>query len=40
MELNINKKIINIFYNETELNELPVIFLNTFNNEGKSVWKK
>lgn len=40
MELNINKKIINIFYNETKLNELPVIFLNTFNNEGKSVWKK
>ena len=40
MELNINNKIINIFSNETELKELPVIILNTFHNEGKSVWEK
>ena len=40
MELNINNKRIDIFCNKTELKELPVIILNTFNNEGKSVWEK
>lgn len=39
-EFVINNKIIDIFYNKTELKELPVIFLNTFNDEGKSVWEK
>jgi len=40
MEFNINNKIINIFSNDTEKKELPVIILNTFNGEGKSVWEK
>ena len=40
MKLTINNKIINIFCNETELKELPVILLNTFNNEGQSVFEK
>lgn len=40
MEFNINNKIINVFCNESELKELPVIILNTFNNEGYQVWKK
>ena len=40
MEFNINNKIINIFSNDTEKEELPVIILNTFNGEGKSVWEK
>ena len=40
MKFNINNKIINIFSNDTEKKELPVIILNTFNGEGKSVWEK
>ena len=40
MKLTINNKIINIFCNETELKELPVILLNTYNNEGQSVFEK
>lgn len=40
MELIINNKIINIFCNDKEPKEIPVIILNTFNNEGKSVWEK
>ena len=40
MEFNINNKIINIFSNDTEKKEVPVIILNTFNGEGKSVWEK
>ena len=39
-EYTINNRIINIFYNENETKELPVIILNTFNNEGKNVWEK
>ena len=40
MEFNINNKIINIFYNETKSKEVPIIILNTFNNEGIDVWEK
>ena len=40
MEFNINNKIINVFCSNTEIKELPVIILNTFNGEGKSVWEK
>ena len=39
-EFVINNKVINILYNKTELKELPVIFLNTFNDEGKNVFEK
>ena len=38
-EFIINNKVISIFYKETFLKELPVIILNTFNNEGQNVWK-
>ena len=40
MKFNINNKIIHIFCNDSSLNELPVIVLNTFNNEGQSIWEK
>lgn len=39
-EFVINNKIINIFCNDTKIKELPVILLNTFNNEGKNIWEK
>lgn len=39
-EFVINNKIINIFCNDTKTKELPVILLNTFNNEGKNIWEK
>ena len=39
-EFIINNKVISIFYKETFLKELPVIILNTFNNEGQNVWEK
>ena len=39
-EFNINNIVINVFYNEIELKELPVIILNTFNNEGETVWQE
>ena len=39
-EFNINHKIINVFCNDTEIKELPIIILNTFHNEGEVVWKK
>lgn len=39
-ELTINNKIINVFYKDTSKEELPIIILNTFNNEGEKVWEK
>ena len=36
----INNRNINIYYNESNNTELPVIILNTFNNEGKNIWEK
>lgn len=41
MKFNINNKEINIFYNNTNLDELEVIIINTFdNNIGKSIFEK
>ena len=39
-KFNINNKIINVFCNTNELNELPVIILNTFSDEGNIIWEK
>ena len=39
-EFNINHKIINVFCDDTEIKELPVIILNTFHDESEVVWKK
>ena len=39
-KFNINNKIINVFCNTNELNELPVIILNTFDDEGNIIWEK
>ena len=39
-EFKIENKIVNIYYRENYLKELPVVILNTFGNEGKEIWKK
>lgn len=39
-EFKINNKNIQIHYKDTELKELPVVVLNTFENEGEAVHKK
>lgn len=35
-----DNKTIEIFYNETKNNELPVVILNTFGDEGSKVWEE
>ena len=40
MNLEIDKKQIEIFYNETEDKKIPVIILNTFSGEGNKVWEE
>ena len=37
---NINDKIINIFYNESNKDKIPVIILNTYDEDGISIWKE
>ena len=37
---NINDKIINIFYNEFNKNKILVIILNTYDEDGISIWKE
>ncbi len=39
-EFKIENKIVNIYYRENYLKELPVVILNTFGNEGKEIWEK
>lgn len=39
-KININNKVISIFYQETIIKKLPVVILNTFDNEGLNVWNK
>ena len=36
----IKNKTINIYYNKTNLKELPVVLLNTYNNEGQDVFNE
>ena len=40
MNFEIDKKQIEIFYNETENKKIPVIILNTFSGEGNKVWEE
>lgn len=40
MEFSINKKIVDIYYNENSSKYKPVVILNTFNNEGKEIWSE
>lgn len=37
---NISDKIINIFYNESNKDKIPVIILNTYDEDGISIWKE
>ncbi len=37
-QFKIEDKIIDIYYNNTNLKELPVVILNTYGNEGEDVW--
>ena len=37
---NINDKIINIFHNESNKEKIPVIILNTYDEDGISIWKE
>ena len=39
-EFKIENKIVNIYYRENYLKELPVVILNTFGNERKEIWEK
>lgn len=40
MNIEINNKQIEIFYNKTNNKKCPVIILNTFSDEGKEVWRE
>ena len=40
MNFEIDKKQIEIFYNETENKKIPVIILNTFSGEANKVWEE
>lgn len=40
MNFEIDKKVIEIFYNKTENKKIPVIILNTFSGEGNKVWEE
>ena len=40
MNFEIDKKQIEIFYNETENKKIPVIILNTFSGESNKVWEE
>lgn len=39
-EIVINNKTIQYFCPQTKLEELPVIIINTYNNEGKDIWNE
>ncbi len=39
-ELKIENKVIDIYYKEKSLKELPVVILNTYGKEGQEVWNK
>ena len=39
-ELNINNRKVTIFCDSKKGNKLPLVILNSFNNEGKSVWEE
>ena len=40
MKFKIDNKQIEIFYNETENKKIPVIILNTYEEEGNKVWEE
>lgn len=40
MDFEIDKKKVEIFYNETTNKRVPVIILNTFNKEGNDIWEE
>ena len=39
-QLKINDKIIDIYYDNTDLKELPIVILNTYDSESEDVWNK